>query len=217
MDVQSKLLRVLQEKELERIGGRNTIKIDVRIIAATNRNLYMEVAAGRFRIDLYYRLNVFPILMPPLRERKEDIPLLVDHFLQQAAGVSGHKAKKFSPEAMTQLINYNWPGNIRELQNLVEREVLMNGSAIITTVDLPEEELVVEKPKKLTEQDIEANEKEKIESVLKKTNGKISGSGGAALLLNMTPAVLTSKMKNLVSSGSIIFSKIPLSEPYAAR
>lgn len=197
LDVQSKLLRVLQEKELERIGGRTTIKVDVRIIAATNRNLYMEVAAGRFRIDLYYRLNVFPILLPPLRERKEDIPLLADHFLRQSAESSGGKPKKLSPGVMEQLKNYNWPGNIRELQNLIERQVLMTGDLIITDIDLPKDELIVEKPKKLTEQDIAANEKEKIESALKKTNGKISGTGGAASILGMTPAVLSSRMRKL--------------------
>lgn len=197
LDVQSKLLRVLQEKELERIGGRNTIKVDVRIIAATNRNLYMEVAAGRFRIDLYYRLNVFPIVLPPLRERKEDIPLLVSHFLQQLADRSGERPRKFSPAVMDQLINHAWPGNIRELQNLVERQVLMTRESMITSIDLPHEELVIEKPVKLTEEDRESNEKEKIQDALRKSNGKISGAGGAALLLGFTPAVFSSKMKKL--------------------
>jgi len=197
MDVQSKLLRVLQEKELERIGGRTTIKVDVRIIAATNRNLYMEVAAGRFRIDLYYRLNVFPIVLPPLRERKDDIPLLVGHFLQQLAERSGEQPRKVSRAVMDQLVGHSWPGNIRELQNLIERQVLMTSTNIITEVDLPEEELVIKKAVKLTEQDIEDKEKEKIESALLKTNGRISGAGGAALMLGFTPAVLSSKMRKL--------------------
>ncbi|MDP9077678.1 MAG: sigma 54-interacting transcriptional regulator [Bacteroidota bacterium] len=195
LDIQSKLLRILQEKELERIGGRNTIKVDIRIIAATNRNLYMEVAAGRFRIDLYYRLNVFPILLPPLRERKDDIPLLVDHFLQQMADVSGGRPKKFSPQVMEQLMSHPWPGNIRELQNLIERQVLMTDAPLITSIDLPEEDLVVEAPPKLTEESQEANEKARIESALKKANGKISGPGGAASLLNLTPAIVSSKMR----------------------
>ncbi|MFA6083485.1 sigma 54-interacting transcriptional regulator [Mucilaginibacter sp.] len=197
LDVQSKLLRVLQEKELERIGGRATIKVDIRIIAATNRNLYMEVAAGRFRIDLYYRLNVFPILLPPLRERRDDIPLLVDYFLQQMADAAGEKQKKLSPEVMQELVEHPWPGNIRELQNLIERQVLMTDSPIITSIDLPEDELVVKQPEKRTEKSIEADERSRIEAALKKANGKISGTGGAASLLNLTPAILSSKMKKL--------------------
>ena len=197
MDVQSKLLRVLQEKELERIGGRHTIKLDVRIIAATNRNLYMEVAAGRFRIDLYYRLNVFPILLPPLRERKTDIPLLTNHFLQELAGRSVERAKRVSSTVMEQLLNYSWPGNIRELQNLIERHALMTNANMITEVDLPNEELLVQQKIMLTTTDLETSEREKIESTLIKTHGKISGSGGAALMLGLTPAVLSSRMRKL--------------------
>ena len=197
LDIQSKLLRVLQEKELERIGGRTTIKIDVRIIAATNRNLYMEVAAGRFRIDLYYRLNVFPILLPPLRERKDDIPLLVDHFLQHASAQSREKPKQLSEGVMSQLINHSWPGNIRELQNLIERAVLMTDLPQITDIELPEEELVIPHPERRTEASAAAAEKSKIESALLKANGKISGPGGAASFLNMTPAILSAKMRKL--------------------
>ena len=197
LDIQSKLLRVLQEKELERIGGRQTIKIDVRIIAATNRNLYAEVGGGRFRIDLYYRLNVFPILVPPLRERKEDIPLLAAHFLQHTAESTGGKIKKLAASALDQLLQYNWPGNIRELQNLIEREVLISDVGPISRFELPEEELVVEKPQKLTAEDKEAHEREQIEAALKKANGKISGTGGAAELLGLTPSVLSSRMRKL--------------------
>lgn len=197
LDTQSKLLRVLQEKELERIGGRNTIKIDVRIIAATNRNLYAEVGAGRFRIDLYYRLNVFPILLPPLRERKDDIVLLATHFLQESAALRNSKPKKLSNEAISQLISYKWPGNVRELQNLIERHVLVSDHSVIEHFDLPEEELRIEPVKRLTEIDKEANEKEQINAALKKANGKISGSGGAALLLGLTPAVLSARMRKL--------------------
>jgi len=195
LDIQSKLLRILQEKELERIGGKSTIKVDIRIIAATNRNLYMEVAAGRFRIDLYYRLNVFPILLPPLRERKDDIPLLVGHFLQQMAEVSGGRPKSFSPTVMAQLMDHSWPGNIRELQNLIERQVLMTDAPVITSIDLPEEDLVVEVREKLTVELQEKNEKGLIEAALKKANGKISGPGGAASILNLTPAIVSSKMR----------------------
>jgi two-component system, NtrC family, response regulator AtoC len=123
LGVQAKLLRVLQERTFERVGGEKTIKVDVRIIAATNKDLFAETKEGRFREDLYYRLSVFPINLPPLRERREDIPLLVQHFLQKLS--SPGELKRFNPEVMKQLMNYEWPGNVRELQNIVERMVII--------------------------------------------------------------------------------------------
>ena len=198
LDVQSKLLRVLQEKEFERIGGRSTIKIDVRIIAATNRNLYDEVAAGRFRIDLYYRLNVFPITLPPLRNRKEDIPLLVNHFLKSFSAGPSAVLKKFSKEAMRTLLDHSWPGNIRELQHVVERNILLNDQQVISEVELPgqdEQELLISKVP--GEETVIEDEKTRIESALRKSNGRISGNSGAAKLLAMTPAALSSKMKRM--------------------
>ena len=124
-EMQVKLLRVLQEKEIERIGGRNTMKIDVRIIAATNKNLEKEMAEGRFRLDLYYRLNVFPITLPPLRDRKEDIPALALHFMRFYNDKIGKQVNDISSEAMEKLMLYDWPGNIRELENLIERSILL--------------------------------------------------------------------------------------------
>lgn len=135
--VQVKLLRVIQEREVEHLGGTNTIKIDVRIIAATNRNLEELVKAGKFREDLYYRLNVVPVILPSLQERKEDIPMLVDDFLSKSAIISGKKQKQISTEALTTLTNYCWPGNIRELENVIERCVVITSNEIITQADLP--------------------------------------------------------------------------------
>lgn len=136
--MQVKLLKVMQEREFERLGGIKTIKTDVRIIAATNKNLEEMVSQGLFRQDLYYRLNVVPIKMPPLRERKEDIPSLVDYFLIKSSCVSEKGKKEVSKEALMHLINYDWPGNIRELENVIERCVVMTSSIIIDVNDLPE-------------------------------------------------------------------------------
>jgi transcriptional regulator with GAF, ATPase, and Fis domain len=199
MEVQSKLLRVLQEKELEHIGGRTTIKIDVRIIAATNRNLYKEVAASKFRIDLYYRINVFPVTLPPLRDRKDDIPLLVEFFLEKNAPLSQNIPKQISAEALKTLVNYSWPGNIRELQHLIERHVLITPAPVITRIELPAhedntEETAVEENHFRTIADVD---KSHIIAVLKKCNGKVSGKGGAAEILQIPATTLTSKMKKL--------------------
>jgi transcriptional regulator with GAF, ATPase, and Fis domain/AmiR/NasT family two-component response regulator len=199
LEIQSKLLRVLQEKELERIGGRTTIKIDVRIIAATNRNLYQEVAAGKFRIDLYYRINVFPLKLPPLRERPEDISMLADYFLQKNIHLSAGKIKKFSPEMMQRLIHYAWPGNIRELQHLIERHILITPSDNISSVEFPEETFRTDTKENQEDhfKTIADLDREHILAVLKKCNGKVSGKGGAAEILKIPSTTLTSKMKKL--------------------
>ncbi len=130
---QAKVLRVLQENELERVGGADTIKVDVRVVAATNKDLQAEIAAGRFREDLYYRLAVVPIEMPPLRVRREDIPSLVDHFLEQVCADNARRPKKVSPQAMTMIMQHDWPGNVRELKNVVERLAILTGDTIVIT------------------------------------------------------------------------------------
>ena len=135
--MQVKLLRVLQEKELTRVGGEDVIKVDVRVIAATNKNLMEEIDAGRFREDLYYRLNVVTLDIPPLRERREDIPLLAQHFLQTFSKKNRKKIKGFTPQAMDHLLKYNWPGNVRELMNAVERGVVLARSDYLDTEDFP--------------------------------------------------------------------------------
>ncbi|PNU19636.1 DNA-binding response regulator [Geothermobacter hydrogeniphilus] len=135
--LQMKLLRVLQEQEIERVGGRKPIKINVRVISATNADLEADVRAGRFREDLYYRLNVIPILLPPLRERREDIPLLVRHFLQKSCQEMQRNLMSVSPEAMQALENYDWPGNVREMENVIERSVALTDGDRIGRADLP--------------------------------------------------------------------------------
>ncbi len=137
LKVQAKVLRVLQDGEFEKVGGQKTEKVDVRVIAATNKDLQKEVAAGRFREDLFFRLNVVPIVSPPLRRRREDIPLLVDHFVESYCRENGCRRKRIAPEAMEKLRRYDWPGNIRELKNVIERLMIMCGSDVIRETDLP--------------------------------------------------------------------------------
>jgi DNA-binding NtrC family response regulator len=199
VDLQVKLLRVLQEKEIEPIGSRATIKINVRIIAATNRNLEKEVAEGRFRLDLYYRLNVFPIELPPLRERTEDIPALAHHFINYYNHKAGKKITGLSEKVSKNMTAYHWPGNIRELENLIERSVLLTKGTIIEEISLP----VVQKKDGTVDQrnslmkTIHENERDYIIAVLKKCKGRIWGEGGAAEVLNIPPTTLKSKMKKL--------------------
>jgi transcriptional regulator with GAF, ATPase, and Fis domain len=134
---QAKVLRVLQENELERVGGTETIKVDVRVVAATNKDLHAEIAAGRFREDLYYRLAVVPIELPPLRARREDIPALVEHLIGQVCADNDRKPKKVVPSAMTLVMQHDWPGNVRELKNVVERLAILTGDAeLITEADV---------------------------------------------------------------------------------
>lgn len=197
VDLQVKLLRVLQEKEIEPIGSRSSIKINVRIIAATNRNLEKEVAEGRFRLDLYYRLNVFPIELPPLRERTEDIPALANHFINYYNRKAGKKISGLSDKVLRNLMAYNWPGNIRELENLIERGVLLAKGTIIEDLPLPINKKEVANSQDFLTKTIHENERDYIVAVLKKCHGKIWGVGGAAEVLNIPPSTLKSKMKKL--------------------
>lgn len=200
LELQVKLLRALQEREIERIGGRTIIKVDVRIIAATNRNLETEMEEGRFRSDLYYRLNIFPITLPALRERKEDLPLLVSHFINRFGKKAGRKITSVSAKVMQDIIMYNWPGNIRELEHLIERSMLLCDSEMLKTIYLPS-------PKKLNDDKIEKhefliktiddNEREHILETLKYCGGRVGGYSGAAELLDVPPSTLFSKMKKL--------------------
>lgn len=199
LESQSKLLRVLQEKEIERIGGRVIIKTDVRIIAATNRNLEKEVAEGRFRLDLFYRINVFPIMMPPLRERKEDIADLAAHFLRIYSRKTGKTVRGISPQVLSNMKQYHWPGNIRELENLIERNVLLTRDDMINSMALPTllEQPTLSAPADTGVTTMSEGERAHIMAALKKCNGKIWGEGGAASLLNIPPTTLNSKMKKL--------------------
>jgi len=200
IEFQAKLLRVIQEKVVERIGSNHPNKIDVRIIAATNRNLEKEVAEGRFRLDLYYRLNVFPIALPALRERKEDIPELIDFFRRAYNTKTGKKILTFSHQALAKLSGYHWPGNIRELENLVERNILLAKTPIIEDINLPSPTLnsgYMTTDAEEQVKSIQENERDHILAVLQKCNGRIWGPGAAAELLKIPPSTLKSKMKKL--------------------
>jgi transcriptional regulator with GAF, ATPase, and Fis domain len=199
IDLQVKLLRVLQEKEIEPIGGRSTVKIDVRIIGATNKNLEKEVGEGRFRLDLYYRLNVFPIQLPPLRDRTEDLPALAQHFVNTYNRKAGKNISGIADEALRNMMAYSWPGNIRELENLIERSVLLAKGTIIEDIPLPniQSTNTSEYGGRFHMKTIHENERDYIIQVLKKCNGKIWGSGGAAEVLNIPPSTLKSKMQKL--------------------
>ena len=198
VDLQAKLLRVLQEREIEPVGGQSSVTIDVRFIAATNRNLEKEVAEGRFRLDLYYRLNVFPIVLPPLRERMEDLPALAHHFINNYNSKSGKTIVGLSDRALKSMMAYNWPGNIRELEHIIERSVLLTNGALIEEITLPTHTKTVSmKGEDFHIKSIHENERDHIINVLKKCNGRIWGPGGAAEALNVPPSTLQSKMKKL--------------------
>ena len=195
LDLQPKLLRVLQEQEYERLGSTRTIRADIRLIAATNRNLAQMVADGRFREDLYYRLKVFPIIVPPLRERREDIPLLVRYFVEKHAARMNKRIDTIPPDAMNALIQWHWPGNVRELKNFLERAVILTQGPIL---HVPFSELKsiaeIESPATAT---LEATEREAILRVLRETRGVIGGPGGAAVRLGLKRTTLTAKMGRL--------------------
>jgi transcriptional regulator with GAF, ATPase, and Fis domain len=197
-ELQVKLLRAIQEKEIERIGGKTVIRTNVRIIAATNRNLKQEIETGKFRSDLFYRLNVFPITLPSLRERKEDIPALVSHFVNRYARRSGKEIANVAPRPIREMMLYDWPGNVRELEHVIERSVLMTTGPIIKEIHLPKMDKRVlfspgEEPLKSRRQ----NERDHIIAALKKSMGKVGGPGGAAEMLNMPSTTLHSRIKRL--------------------
>ncbi|SHL66604.1 DNA-binding transcriptional response regulator, NtrC family, contains REC, AAA-type ATPase, and a Fis-type DNA-binding domains [Chitinophaga jiangningensis] len=199
METQVRLLRVLQEKEIERIGGKGPIKIDVRIIAATNRNLEKAIALGRFRLDLYYRLNVFPVTLPSLRERKSDIPLLATHFCKYYAQKAGKLITGFSARAMNQLVEYPWPGNVRELQHFVERTVLLSQSAVLDAVPGPcrPEGATTTASAEPAVKTFAEMERDYILAMLRRCNNRVAGPGGAAELMDIPPSTLNSRMKKL--------------------
>ena len=208
-DLQVKLLRALQEREIERIGGRSPIKINVRIIAATNRDLHKEVKQGRFRSDLYYRLNVFPILMPALRDRKEDILVLASHFINRYSRNAGKNITGISHKAKEDLTNYTWPGNVRELEHLIERSILMTTGNTLKDIHLPfkDKELPASLPDQTPVRTIEENERDHILKIIKRCRGRIAGADGAASLLGVPPSTLNSKILKLGITKEEMFQK----------
>ncbi|OGR06381.1 MAG: hypothetical protein A2511_12780 [Deltaproteobacteria bacterium RIFOXYD12_FULL_50_9] len=195
LELQSKLLRVLQDGEFERLGGSRTIKTDVRIIAATNRNLELEIKNGRFREDLFYRLNVFPITIPALRQRQEDIPLLVKHFLAKFNKKIGKMIETVSTEIMTVLQDYHWPGNVRELESVIERAVIISQGSALQVMDRLD---TFRRPEEPAGPDVKALvelEHDHVLKVLQKTGWRIEGKNGAAVLLGLNPSTLRARMR----------------------
>jgi formate hydrogenlyase transcriptional activator len=195
LELQPKLLRVLQESEFERLGSSRTLHVDVRLVAATNRDLAQMVADNQFRSDLYYRLRVFPIFVPPLRERKADVPLLVNYFTQKYARQMGKKIKRIPEPAMDELCNWHWPGNIRELENFIERAVILSHAPVL---NVPVEEL--KKHAKASPErkgTLESTERDYILRILEETGGVISGPQGAAARLGLKRTTLQGKMRKL--------------------
>jgi transcriptional regulator with GAF, ATPase, and Fis domain len=193
--LQPKLLRVLQNGEFEKVGGHQTIKVDVRVIAATNNDLEKEVKENRFRDDLFYRLNVFPITIPPLRKRSEDIMLLIQHFIERKSSEHGKRFENISKADMNRLCDYEWPGNIRELKNVIERAVISSDNH---TLKLDWFYKDIENSMQATAPtSLEEMETAHILRVLKECNWKINGESGAAEKLVMHPNTLRSRMKKL--------------------
>jgi PAS domain S-box-containing protein len=212
LSMQAKLLRVLQEQELERLGDTSTRKVNVRVIAASNRHLKKEVDEGHFREDLFYRLSVFPIEVPPLRERRKDLGPLVAHFIRQSARRMNRSEPQISSATLKQLEEYQWPGNVRELQNTIERAIILWREGPLT-FDLPPSrpsEIPSERAKStgnaplLTREELKRQEREAIINALKQTNGRVSGSGGAAELLAMKPSTLASRITSLGINRKLI-------------
>jgi len=199
MDLQPKLLRVLQDQEFERLGGVSTLKVDFRLIAATNRDLAEGVREKEFRSDLYYRLQVFPIRVPPLRERRDDIPLLVEHFVRICA-LRMHKWITSIPKkTMDALTGWDWPGNVRELENFIERSVILTqGSVLVSPLgELQQRAEEHRKESNQFDESLEAAEREHILRALRESHGQIGGLGGAAARLGLKRTTLQSKLKQL--------------------
>jgi len=197
-DIQVKLLRVLQEQEFERVGSAHSQQVDVRLVAATNRDLESEVSAGRFRRDLFYRLNVFPVRIPPLRDRVSDIPLLVKHFLAQLQRKLAKPLQGGTEDSMRRLQAYRWPGNIRELQNVLERACVMAASPIVDIDDALPVAIIADRATHHGHvATLDDNERAHIRRALAASNGRIHGPRGAANILDINPSTLRSRMEKL--------------------
>jgi transcriptional regulator with GAF, ATPase, and Fis domain len=191
-ELQPKLLRVLQEGEFERLGSSKTIRVDVRIIAATNRNLDTLVKEGKFREDLFYRLNVFPIVVPPLRERREDIPAITRYILEDLAKRMGYSIEGVNPSTMREFQQYSWPGNVRELRNIIERNLILYSGPIFRA-ELPN----ALQDAKTNLRRLDEVDTEYLHNVLQSTHWRVRGQGGAAEVLGLKPTTLEARMKKL--------------------
>ena len=199
IELQPKLLRAIQEQEFDRLGSSQTTRVDVRIVAATNQNLEQMVAEQRFRMDLYYRLNVFPIWLPPLRERASDIPLLIDHFLRTIGGRYGKSIDHVSYDVMSAIMRYDWPGNIRELQNFIERSVILTNGRELRA---PIAELTNQETRDGVVRTLNDAHRALIIKTLRQTNWVVGGPNGAAARLGLKRTTLITKMRRLgISTG----------------
>jgi len=198
-EMQIALLRVLQEREFQRVGGNETLRTDVRVLAATNRDLQAAIGEEKFREDLFYRLNVFPIEVPPLRERKQDIPVLVEYFVDRYASRLGKKITGINKKCMELLQSYHWPGNIRELQNVIERSVIISDSETLSIDEswFSRRVPVIDSRTQPLSEKLEAQERQIIEAALAESNGRVSGPKGAAAKLGIPQSTLDSKIKTL--------------------
>jgi transcriptional regulator with GAF, ATPase, and Fis domain len=194
LEVQAKLLRVIQHNEFERLGSSHTVKVDVRIVATTNRNLEEEIRKGRFRQDLYYRLNVFPITVPPLRQRKEDIPLMAQAFIERYSRKLGKQITSIQKETMKALHDYPWPGNVREMESVIERAVILCPGPVLQLTDKLE---ITSPPLSSTMRTLEETERNQILKILSETRWRIEGTDGAAAILGLHPSTLRARMHKL--------------------
>ena len=208
LDLQGKLLRALQEREFERVGDDRTVKVDVRVVAATNRDLEAEIKAGRFREDLYYRLGVFPILVPPLRDRRDDIVPLAEHFMARTCADLGRDPLRLSKQQVQRLMGHPWPGNIRELRNIIERAVILSTGNrarfdlampdnIGTQPDVATDPAPADGAGFVTDAEMQAREKANLIAALRYADWRVWGPEGAAGLLGIKPSTLTYRMKVL--------------------
>ena len=196
METQVALLRVLQEREFERVGGSASVRVDVRVIAATNRDLQAAIEAGTFRSDLFYRLNVFPIAVPPLRERADDIPLLVEYFIDRYARKAGKTIRRVNTRTLDRLRSYPWPGNVRELQNVIERSVIVCDTDEFT-VDESWLSTAPARDSRVLSSTLAGHERTIIEDALRASGGRVFGPSGAAARLGIARSTLESKIRGL--------------------
>jgi transcriptional regulator with GAF, ATPase, and Fis domain len=219
-ETQVALLRVLQERDLERLGGSQSIRVDIRVIAATNRDLKAAIAERTFRSDLYYRLNVFPLELPPLRQRPEDVPMLVQHFIRRYAAASNKRITKISKSSMDLLRSYHWPGNVRELQNVIERSVILCDTETFYVDESwvsPNRSEMASATLPLA-QLLELQEKFKIELALSESRGRVSGPSGAAVRLGIKASTLESKIRALKINKNVfkgVEREVPIGKNYA--
>jgi formate hydrogenlyase transcriptional activator len=204
LDLQPKLLRVLQEQQFERLGSPQTIRVDIRLVAITNRDLPEMVRQRQFRDDLYYRLNVFPIYVPPLRQRRADIPLLVHHFMRKYGSRMRRQMHAVDPASMKQLVRADWPGNIRELENVIERAVILSRDGVLR-VSLERRPVLRREVAPMNDA-----ERDHILSALRSCGGRIAGANGAAALLGMKRTTLNSRMRKLGISRTTALHPAPL-------